>query len=102
MGPASSGVINAAARTTIEGAEVVRWWKDVPRASQGPGFPLREGDQVMRIVFAPFVDRVGDYYTRSEVYAVMRPGGWWGPGAAPEAFVVKPLPEAASARTASK
>lgn len=87
-GPAGAGpsAIPVGARTTIAGAEAVRWWKAVPVAAQGPGFPLREGDQVVRVVFAPFVDRSGDYYARSEVYAVVRKGGWWGPSAAPAAF----------------
>lgn len=87
-GPAAAGAgaVPVSARTTIAGSSAVQWWKDVPRAAQGPGFPLREGDQVVRVVFAPFVDRSGDYYARSEVYAVVRKGGWWGPSAAPTAF----------------
>lgn len=83
---AGPSAVPVTARTTIAGAEAVRWWKSVPVAAQGPGFPLREGDQVVRVVFAPFVDRSGDYYARSEVYAVVRKGGWWGPSAAPTAF----------------
>lgn len=76
------------AASAIEGAQVVRWWKTPPWSSlNGPGVPAREGDQVMRVVFSPFVDRTGDYYPRSEVYAVMRRGGWWGPAATPQALV---------------
>lgn len=76
------------AASAIEGAQVVRWWKTPPWSSlNGPGVPAREGDQVMRVVIAPFVDRVGDYYPRSEIYAVMRKGGWWGPAATPQSLV---------------
>jgi hypothetical protein len=85
-GAAGTSMVPVTARTTIAGAEAVRWWKDAPMAAQGPGFPLREGDQVVRVVFAPFVDRSGDYYVRSEVYSVVRKGGWWAPSAAPPAF----------------
>lgn len=82
--------------SNIEGAQVVRWWSTPPWSSlTGPGVPAREGDQVMRVVFAPFVDRVGDYYPRSEVFAVMRPGGWWGPAATPPSLVQKPAVSAA-------
>jgi conjugal transfer pilus assembly protein TraV len=66
--PASPGVATAAP---------VRWWEPQPFVfSDAPG-PRREGDQVMRIVFAPWVDAQGDYHARSEVHAVMRRGGWW-------------------------
>lgn len=63
----------------IEGAAPVRWWAPQPFVfSDGTG-PRREGDQVLQIVFAPWVDAQGDYHQRSEVHAVMRRGGWWVP-----------------------
>ncbi|MGQ3044186.1 MAG: TraV family lipoprotein [Brevundimonas aurantiaca] len=97
--PASPGVANAAP---------VRWWEPQPFVfSEAPG-PRREGDQVMRVVFAPWVDAQGDYHGRSEVHAVMRRGGWWvaAPTAAPSSQAApvsrQPQPPAAEAAGASE
>lgn len=78
----------------VAGAVPVRWWEPKPRAIQtASNGPRREGEQVVRIVYAPFVDEQGDYHARSEVYAVVRRGGWWVPEQAPsEARVVAGLP----------
>lgn len=72
-----SGAASQVAR--VEGAAPVRWWEPQPFVfSNGEG-SRREGDQVMRVVFAPWVDAQGDLHNRSEVQAVMRRGGWWMP-----------------------
>lgn len=60
-----------------------RWWEAKPRAVSDGAGPRREGDQVVRVVFAPWVDMVGDYHARSEVFAVVRKSGWWAPERAP-------------------
>jgi conjugal transfer pilus assembly protein TraV len=31
----------------------------------------------MRLVVAPWVDAIGDYHGRTEIFAVMRKGAWW-------------------------
>ncbi|QYC12373.1 TraV family lipoprotein (plasmid) [Brevundimonas nasdae] len=70
----------ASSATGIEGAGPVRWWAPDPFVfSSDQGGVRREGDQVIRIVFAPWVDAQGDLHHRSEVMAVMRRGGWWMP-----------------------
>lgn len=61
----------------IETAAPVRWWEPQPFVFSAEDGPRREGDQVMKVVFAPWVDAQGDYHSRSEVHAVMRRGGWW-------------------------
>ena len=38
--------------------------------------PVREGDAVLRIVVAPWIDAAGDYHARSDIFAVVRRGGW--------------------------
>lgn len=38
--------------------------------------PVREGDRVLRITVAPWIDAAGDYHDRSDIYAVVRRGGW--------------------------
>lgn len=40
------------------------------------GMPRREGDRVLRIVVAPWIDAAGDYHSRSEIYAIVQRGGW--------------------------
>lgn len=63
----------------IESAGPVRWWAPEPFVfSSEPGV-RREGDQVLRVVIAPWVDAQGDLHQRSEVLAVMRRGGWYVP-----------------------
>ena len=62
------------------------------------GGPVREGDAVLRIIVAPWIDAAGDYHARSDVFAVVRRGGWTvplpppppPPVAAPEVQEVQP------------
>ena len=56
--------------------------------------PVREGDTVLRIIVAPWTDAAGDYHARSDIYAVVRRGGWTVPVPPPP-----PPPGAASAET---
>lgn len=71
------GVTQATATPGIEsGAQPLRWWEPQPFVFSADAAARREGDQVIRIVFAPWVDGQGDYHERSEVRAVMRRGGW--------------------------
>lgn len=63
----------------IEGAEPVRWWEPRPFVFTDGEGARREGDQVLSIVFAPWVDAQGDYHHRSVVQSVVRRGGWWLP-----------------------
>lgn len=75
-----NGSVTSVASSTspgIETAAPVRWWEPQPFVFSGEEGPRREGDQVMLVVFAPWVDAQGDYHGRSEVHAVMRRGGWW-------------------------
>jgi conjugal transfer pilus assembly protein TraV len=74
-GPAAASA--AANSPGIETARPVRWWEPQPFVFSAEAGPRREGDQVMMVVFAPWVDAQGDYHGRSEVHAVMRRGGWW-------------------------
>lgn len=60
----------------IESAEPVRWWEPKPFVFSDAQGARREGDQVLRLVFAPWVDAQGDYHERSIVRAVVRRGGW--------------------------
>ena len=77
-GSRSSGAANPES-PGIENAVPVRWWEPQPFVfSDGTG-PRCEGDQILPVVFAPWVDAQGDYHQRSEVWAVMRRGGWWVP-----------------------
>lgn len=41
-----------------------------------PTAPEREPDQVIRVVVAPWIDAAGDYHARSEIFAIVRRGGW--------------------------
>ncbi|WP_436358197.1 TraV family lipoprotein [Brevundimonas sp. CEF1] len=80
---ATDSAPRAAAAGSATGIETaagpVRWWQPEPFVFSGDLGARREGDQVMRIVFAPWVDSQGDLHNRSEVIAVMRRGGWWMP-----------------------
>lgn len=76
----------------IESAGPVRWWAPEPFVFSSQEGVRREGDQVLRIVIAPWVDAQGDLHQRSEVQAVMRRGGWYMPA---------PTTAEASARLAS-
>ncbi|OYW73483.1 MAG: hypothetical protein B7Z26_11985 [Asticcacaulis sp. 32-58-5] len=66
------------AMTVVDNSGPAAWWsQEDARASPLVTGPRREGDQVMRVVIAAWVDAVGDYHAPSEVYGVMRKGGWW-------------------------
>jgi conjugal transfer pilus assembly protein TraV len=74
----------------IDGAGIVKWWDRAEGYAQPPiKGPRREGDQVMRVVVAPWVDAAGDYHGRSEIFAVMRKGAWW---VAPDPVPLEPPP----------
>lgn len=62
----------------IDGAGVAKWWDRADGYAQPPiKGPRRETDQVMRLVVAPWVDAIGDYHGRTEIFSVMRKGAWW-------------------------
>lgn len=74
----------------IDGAGMVKWWDRAEGYAQPPiKGPRREGDQIMRVVVAPWVDAAGDYHGRSEIFAVMRKGAWW---VAPAPVPLEPPP----------
>lgn len=55
-----------------------RWWEpNAPGTATRDFDPRRDGDQVMRVVVAPYVDAQGDYHARSEIFAVVRRAQWW-------------------------
>ena len=51
----------------------------------GEAAPQREGDTVLRIIVAPWIDAAGDYHARSDIFAVVRRGGWTTPVPPPPA-----------------
>jgi len=61
--------------TTLTGAAPARGAKALLGVS-GEAAPHREGDTVLRIMVAPWIDAVGDYHARSDIFAVVRRGGW--------------------------
>jgi conjugal transfer pilus assembly protein TraV len=64
----------------VGGAGAVRWWAaNDALAGNFDRAPRREPDQVVRIMIAGWTDGAGDFHAPSEVYAVMRHGGWWAP-----------------------
>lgn len=66
------------ADSVIFDARTARWWEPNPPGTKTREFdPRRDGDQVMRVVIAPFVDAQGDYHARSEIFAVVRRAQWW-------------------------
>ena len=75
--PRSQNLDPGANANSIEGAAPVRWWEPKPFvfASADSG-PRREGDQILKVIFAPWVDAQGDFHARSEVFSLMRRGGW--------------------------
>lgn len=74
-GPASGRGVQTA---IVDGAAPARWWQAANMTGGAVmGAPQREGDQVMKVVVAPWIDAVGDYHARTEVHSVMRKGGWW-------------------------
>jgi len=88
----SAGSADSSASPGIESAGPVRWWAPEPFVFSSGQAVRREGDQVLRVVVAPWVDAQGDLHQRSEVLAVMRRGGWYMPA---------PTTAEASARLAS-
>ena len=55
-----------------------RLWQDAAwQAGPIAGAPVHETDQVVKVAIAPWVDGSGDYHAGSEVYSVMRKGGWY-------------------------
>ncbi|OYW82072.1 MAG: hypothetical protein B7Z26_04030 [Asticcacaulis sp. 32-58-5] len=88
------------AKTIVDGSGPATWWsQEDARASQLVSGPRRESDQVMRVVIAAWVDAVGDYHAPSEVYGVMRKGGWW--TSPPVSALTPALRTAAGARSAA-
>ena len=66
--------------TAVEGSAAVRWWSaNDALTGNFDRAPRREPDQVMKVVIAGWSDAAGDYHAPSEVFAVMRRGGWWAP-----------------------
>lgn len=49
-----------------------------PMAAMNPGDPVRYGETVMRIWFAPFEDKDGNYHQPNIIYTVIKPGHWIG------------------------
>lgn len=75
--PRSLGEEPSALASSIEGASAVRWWEPKPFVFANPDTgPRREGDQILKVIFAPWVDGQGDFHARSEVFSLMRRGGW--------------------------
>ena len=73
----SLGAQSGALASSIDGASAVRWWEPKPFVFANPDMgPRREGDQVLKVIFAPWVDAQGDFHARSEVFSLMRRGGW--------------------------
>jgi len=66
----------------IEGAVALRWWS-TPASLAGTfeQAPRREPDQIVRVLVAGWTDATGDFHAPSEIYAVVRQGGWGGPPA---------------------
>lgn len=64
----------------VGGAGAVRWWTaNDALAGNFDRAPRREPDQFVRVMIAGWTDGSGDYHAPSEIYAVMRHGGWWAP-----------------------
>lgn len=86
-------------KPSIQGASMLRWWSpNDATAGAFDGAPRREPDQVIRVLVAGWTDAVGDFHAPSEIYAVMRRGGWWAAppvmplASAKAAAVTKPSP----------
>lgn len=90
----------------IDGAQPARWWTVANHtAAPSAAGPLRETDQVMRVVIAPWVDAVGDYHGKGEVFSIMRRGAWWltAPGQAqPNRTVIAATPAPAPRKATAK
>ena len=56
-----------------------------PGSAATDAAPAREGDTVLRIIVAPWTDAAGDYHARSDIFAVVRRGGWTVPVPPPPA-----------------
>lgn len=80
--PASAGVSTARQDSKpaplVDGAGALRWWTAADAA--GGNFdqaPRREPDQFAKVLIGGWIDGSGDYHAPSEVFALMRRGGWW-------------------------
>ncbi len=62
----------------VDGAGALRWWT---AAEAGGGAfdqaPRREPDQFAKVLIGGWIDGSGDYHAPSQVFALMRRGGWW-------------------------
>jgi hypothetical protein len=62
----------------IDGATPARWWTaNDAIGGQFDKAPRREPDQYVKVLIGGWVDASGDFHSPSEIYAVMRRGGWW-------------------------
>jgi len=62
----------------VDGAGALRWWTAAD--ATGGAFdqaPRREPDQFAKVLIGGWIDGSGDYHAPSEVFALMRRGGWW-------------------------
>lgn len=95
-GPPAEGKHRRKPAPIVDGAGAVRWWtQEDARAGELANGPRRETDQVIKITIAPWIDAIGDYHDLSDVFGVMRKGGWWtSPPISPlaPAVVSRPLP----------
>lgn len=89
------------------GGAPVRWWsRGEAVAGAFDAAPRREPDQVVRVLIAGWTDSSGDYHAPSEVFAIVRRGGWWAPPAVtplaparPARAVANPTPDQPAAAT---
>jgi hypothetical protein len=80
--PGASGAMTARhdgkSPPSVDGAGALRWWT---AAETGGGAfdqaPRREPDQFAKVLIGGWIDGSGDYHAPSEVFALMRRGGWW-------------------------
>jgi conjugal transfer pilus assembly protein TraV len=62
------------------GVGAVRWWDGNETLTGNFDLaPRREPDQFLKVLIGGWTDAGGDYHAPSEVFAVMRHGGWWAP-----------------------
>jgi conjugal transfer pilus assembly protein TraV len=74
------GPRSTASAPNLEGAVAVRWWSaNDALTGNFDRAPRREQDQFVKVMIAGWTDATGDYHAPSEIYAVMRRGGWWAP-----------------------
>lgn len=62
----------------VDGAGALRWWTATEAAAGAfDQAPRREPDQFAKVLIGGWIDASGDYHAPSEVFALMRRGGWW-------------------------